>query len=144
MSKFKDALERGKEAHHRQKERADVVAPTADFGAEARVWLNDVVLTSLEAAKDEVARDVTIQIDTKPHRQVKALAPSVRFQIYTAGGLGKGARRTFTISVPISGEVSVSAPGMVAEAVGNIGERSGERFRNWLAKLIEDTAKGGI
>ncbi|UCI18339.1 hypothetical protein FJ970_25120 [Mesorhizobium sp. B2-1-8] len=142
MSKFKDALERGKAAHHRQAGRADVVAPTADFGAEARAWLNNVVLASLEAAKAEVARDVTIDIDSKPRREVKALAPSVRFQIYTTGGLGKAGRTTFTISVAISGEVSVSAPGMVAEVVGNIGERSGERFRNWLAKLIEDTAKG--
>jgi hypothetical protein len=56
--------------------------------------------------------------------------------------LEKPAKRTFTVNVQLSGEVSVSSPGMVAENVGNIGDRSGERFRNLLAKLIEDAAKG--
>ncbi|MDG4897761.1 hypothetical protein P9272_29920 [Mesorhizobium sp. WSM4976] len=140
MAKFKEALERGKKAHSQQGEDANV--PMADFGTEARTWLNDVVVASLEAAKADVAGEMAIDIDTAPRRQVKALTPSVRFQIYRKPGLKKAARRTFTVNVQLSGEVSVSSPGMVAEDVGNIGDRSDERFRSFVAKLIEEVAKG--
>ncbi|MDX8444775.1 hypothetical protein [Mesorhizobium captivum] len=144
MSKFKEALERGKEAHRQQEKRirndkAD--AQMTDFGAQARAWLNDIVVASLEAARAEVAGEVAIYIDTTPRREVKALTPSLRFQIYREG-LEKTARKTFTVRVQLSGEASVSSPGMVAEDVGNIGDRSAERFRNLLVKLIEDAAKG--
>ncbi|WP_192252903.1 hypothetical protein [Mesorhizobium silamurunense] len=144
MSRFKEALERGKEAHRQQQKRirndkAD--AQMADFGAQARAWLNDIVVASLEAARAEVAGEVAIYIDTTPRREVKALTPSLRFQIYREG-LEKTARKTFTVRVQLSGAASVSSPGMVAEDVGNIGDRSGERFRNLIVKLIEDAAKG--
>lgn len=141
MSKFKDALERGKKAPRQHEVRAEENAPWADFGAQARAWLDEVVIAVLEAAKAEVADDVTIEIDTAQDRQVKAVAPSVRFQVYPKERDEPTAPRTFTVTVPVSGEVSVSAPGMVAEDVGNIGERSDERFRNFLAKLIENAAK---
>jgi hypothetical protein len=147
MPKFKDALERGKEARHQQEEharneRAERGAPMADFGAQARAWLNDVVVASLEAAKTDVAGELTVDIDTAPRRQVKASTPSIRFRIYRKRGLEKKVRRTFTVSVQVSGGVSVSAPGIVAKDGGNIGDRSGERFRNLVAELIEDAAKG--
>jgi lipoprotein-anchoring transpeptidase ErfK/SrfK len=146
MSRFKEALERGKEARRRQVEHArnaktERDAPMADFDAQAKAWLNDVVVASLEAAKADVAGEVTIDIDTGPHRRVKASTPSIRFQIYRKRG-EKTVRRTFTVSVQVSGEVSVSAPGIVAKEVGNIGDRSDERFRNLVAELIEDAAKG--
>ncbi|WP_027168521.1 hypothetical protein [Mesorhizobium sp. WSM3224] len=141
MSKFKDALERGKKAQRQHEVRAEEDAPLADFGAQAKAWLDEVVVAVLKAAKGEVAEDVTIEIDTAPDSQVKVVAPSVRFQVYPKGRDENSAVRTFTVTVPVSGEVSVSAPGMVAEDVGNIGERSDERFRNFLAKLIEEAAK---
>jgi hypothetical protein len=64
MSKFKEALERGKEdrrqqEEHARNEKAERDAPMADFGAQARAWLNDVVVASLEAAKADVAGEVT-------------------------------------------------------------------------------------
>ncbi|MDX8442851.1 hypothetical protein [Mesorhizobium australafricanum] len=139
MAKFKEALERGKKAHRQQGE--DANAPMADFGTQARAWLNDVVVAALEAAKAEVAGEMTIDVDTASHRRVKELTPSLRFQIYGKPGLKKSARRAFTVNVQLSGEVSVSSPGMVTEDVGNIGDRSAERFRNLVAKLIEDAAK---
>jgi hypothetical protein len=147
MSKFKEALERGKEARRRQLEHArnektERDAPVADFDAQARAWLNDVVVASLEAAKADVAGEVTVDMDTAPRRRVKVSIPSIRFQIYRKRGLEKKVRRTFTVSVQVSGEVSVSARGIVAKEVGNIGDRSDERFRNFVAELIEDAAKG--
>ncbi|MER8975277.1 hypothetical protein [Mesorhizobium sp. M0800] len=147
MPRFKEALERGKEARRRQEEhtrdeKGDQGAPMADFGAQARAWLNDVVVASLEAAKADVAGEVTVDIDTAPRRHVKASTPSIRFQIYTKRGLEKKVRRTFTVSVQLSGGCQVSAPGIVAKDVGNIGDRSDERFRNLVAELIEDAAKG--
>ncbi|MEI9412652.1 hypothetical protein [Mesorhizobium salmacidum] len=142
MPKFKEALDRGKQARREQEEKAEQDAPMADFGAQARIWLNDVVVASLEAAKAEVAGEVTVDINTAQRRQVSASTPSIRFQIYRKGGLEKKVRRTFTVSVHVSGEVSVSAPGIVAKDVGNIGDRSDERFRNLVAELIEDAAKG--
>ncbi|MDX8468381.1 hypothetical protein RFM26_22015 [Mesorhizobium sp. VK23B] len=142
MSKFKEALERGKQAHRQQEKRNDKAdTQTADFGAQAKAWLDDIVVASLEAARAEVAGEVTIYIDTTPRREVKAVTPSLRFQIYREG-LEKKARKTFTVRVQLSGEASVSSPGMVAEDVGNIGERSAERFRNLVVRLIEDAAKG--
>jgi hypothetical protein len=95
----------------------------------------------LEAAKADVAGEVTVDMDTAPRRRAKASIPSIRFQIYRKRGLEKKVRRTFTVSVQVSGEVSVSARGMVAKEVGNIGDRSDERFRNFVAELIEDAAK---
>jgi hypothetical protein len=147
MSRFKEALERGIEARRRRVEHArnrktERDASMADFDAQARVWLNEVVVASLEAAKADVAGEVTVDIDTAPHRQVKASTPSIRFQIYRKRGSEKKVRRTFTVSVQVSGEVSVSARGIVAKEVGNIGDRSDERFRNLVAKLIEDAARG--
>ncbi|WP_192182939.1 hypothetical protein [Mesorhizobium amorphae] len=147
MPKFKEALERGKEARRQQEEyprdeKAEHGPPLADFGAQARTWLNDVVVASLEAAKADVAGEITVDIDSASRRQVKASAPSIRFQIYRKRGPGKQIRRTFTVSVQLSGGVSVSAPGIVAKDVGNIGDRSDERFRNLVAELIEDAAKG--
>jgi hypothetical protein len=147
MSRFKEALERGKEARRRQVEHArnaktEQDAPMADFDAQARAWLNDVVVASLEAAKADVAGEVTVDIVTAPRRRVKVSIPSIRFQIYRKRGLEKKVRRTFTVSVQVSGEVSVSARGIVAKEVGNIGDRSDERFRNFVAELIEDAAKG--
>lgn len=147
MSKFKEALERGKEAHRQQdrhagNERAEGDASLPDFGAQARAWLNEVVVRSLEAAKADVAGEVAVDIDTAPRRHVKATTPSIRFQIYRKRELEKVGRRTFTVNVEVSGAVSVSAPGIVAKDVGNIGDRSDERFRNLIAELIEDAAKG--
>ncbi|TPM19224.1 hypothetical protein [Mesorhizobium sp. B2-3-5] len=143
MSKFKEALERGKKAHHQQEDRAGGNTPKVDFGAQARAWLGKVVIESLQEAKAEVAGEVTIDIDTTPRREAKALAPSVRFRIYKNGGLlEKNARRAFRVSVPISGEVLVSAPGMVTEDIGNIADTTDQRFRHLLAKLIEQAAKG--
>jgi hypothetical protein len=147
MSKFKEALERGKEARRQHVERGrdektERDAPVADFDAQARAWLNDVVVASLEAAKADVAGEVTVDIDTPPRRRVKSSIPSVRFQIYRKRGSDKRVRRTFTASVQLGGEVSVSARGIVAKEVGNIGDRSDTRFRNLVAELIEDAAKG--
>jgi hypothetical protein len=147
MSRFKEALERGKEARRQQVEHGrnantERDATMVDFNAQARAWLNDVVVASLEAAKADVAGEVTVDIDTAPHRRVKASIPSIRFQIYRKRELEKKVRRTFTVSVQLGGEVSVSARGIVAKEVGNIGDRSDERFRNLVAKLIEDAAKG--
>jgi hypothetical protein len=115
-------------------------AVTADFGAQARAWLDDVVVASLKAAKAEVVGEMTIDIDARPSR-VPALAPAVRFQLYRKRGLGKKVKRTFTVRVQTDGGVSVSAPGMVAKDVGNIGQRSNERFRTVVAGLIEEAAK---
>ncbi|TPJ88142.1 hypothetical protein FJ434_11715 [Mesorhizobium sp. B2-5-13] len=140
MTKFREALERGKTAYHQQEQDANV--PVTDFATKASAWLNDVVVASLEAAKAEVAGEMTIDIDTAPRRRGRVLTPAVRFQIFRKPGLKKTARRAFTVNVQLSGEVSVSSPGMVAEAVGNLGDRSGERFRNLVVKLIEDVARG--
>ncbi|CAN7324537.1 hypothetical protein [Mesorhizobium sp. LjNodule214] len=112
-----------------------------DFGAQARAWLNDVVVASLEAAKADVAGEISVDIDTAP-RLDQASTPSIRFKIYRKQGPQKKIRRTFTVSVQVSGGVSVSARGIVAKDVGNIGDRSDERFRNLVAELIEDAAKG--
>src|SRR2546423_5747858 len=103
MSKFKEALERGKEAHRQQdrhdgNERAEGDASLPDFVAQARAWLNEVVVRSLEAAKADVAGEVAVDIDTAPGRHVKT-TPSIRFQIYRKRELGKVARRTFTVNV---------------------------------------------
>ncbi|TGQ66211.1 MAG: hypothetical protein E5V49_11550 [Mesorhizobium sp.] len=146
MPKFKEALERGKQARRRQEEHAynetaEQVAPVTDFGAQARAWLNDVAIASLEAAKADVAGEIAVDIDTAPRRQVKASTPSIRFQIYRKREPEKKIRKTFTVGVQLSGGVSVSAPGIVAKDVGNIGDRSDERFRNLVAELIEDAAK---
>ena len=115
MSKFKEALERGKEARreqeHARNEKAERDAPMADFGAQARAWLNDVVVASLEAAKAEVAGEVTVDIDTAPRRQVKASTPSIRFQIYRKPGLEKKVRRIFTVSVQVGGGYWCLHPG---------------------------------
>ncbi|CDX20469.1 conserved hypothetical protein [Mesorhizobium sp. ORS 3324] len=140
MAKFKEALERGRKADRQQEE--DSNASMADFGIRARAWLNDVVVGTLEAAKAEVAGEMTIDIDTAPRREANTLTPSVRFQIHRKPGLKETARRAFTVSVQLSGEASVSSPGMVAEDIGNIADRSDQRFRNLVAKLIEDVAKG--
>jgi hypothetical protein len=146
MSRFKEALERGKQARrqveHARNANTERDATMADFDAQARAWLNDVVLASLEAAKADVAGEVTVDIDAAPHRRVKASMPSIRFQIYRKRESEKTVRRTFTVSVQLGGEVSVSARGIVAKEVGNIGDRSDERFCNFIAELIEDAAKG--
>lgn len=139
MANFKEAVERGKKAPRQQE---DANAPIADFGKQAKAWLDDIVVTSLEAAKAEVAGEMNIDIDAGPQDQDQVLAPSVRFRLFPKPELEKPAKRTFMVNVQLSGEVSVSSPGMVAENVGNIGDRSGERFRSLLAKLIEDAAKG--
>lgn len=80
MNRFKEALERGKTAPREQEE--DGNASMADFGTQARAWLNDVVVASLEAAKAEVAGEMTIDIDTAPRRRGRVLMPSVRFRLY--------------------------------------------------------------
>jgi hypothetical protein len=144
MSKFKDALDRGKEARREQEgkvrdEKAE--GDVADFGAQARAWLNDVVVASLQTAKADVAGEVTVDVDTAQPRQAKASTPSIRFQIYRKRE-EEVVRRTFTVNVQLSGEVSVSSPGIVAREVGNIGEKADERFSTLLAELIEDAAKG--
>jgi hypothetical protein len=116
MSRFKEALERGIEARRRRVEHArnrktERDASMADFDAQARVWLNEVVVASLDAAKADVAGEVTVDIDTAPHRRVKASTPSIRFQIYRKRGSEKKVRRTFTVSVQVSGEVSALRAG---------------------------------
>jgi hypothetical protein len=58
-----------------QKGTTEQDAPWTDFDAQARAWLNDVVVASLEAAKAEVASEVTVDIDTAPRRRVKASTP---------------------------------------------------------------------
>jgi hypothetical protein len=145
MSKFKEALDRGTEARRERAnqglvEGAESNAVMADFGAQARAWLNDVVVASLKVAKAEVVGEMTIGIDARPSR-AWTLAPSVRFQLYRKRGLGKKVKRTFTVRVQTDGGVAVSAPGMVAKDVGNIGRRSDERFRTVVAELIEEAAK---
>ncbi|RUU43998.1 hypothetical protein EOC93_12685 [Mesorhizobium sp. M6A.T.Ce.TU.002.03.1.1] len=145
MSKFKEALDRGKEARREQEgkvgnEKAE--EGVVDFGAQARAWLNDVVVASLQAAQADVTGEVTVDIDTAPSHQAKASTPSIRFQVYRKRGMEEEViRRTFTVDVHLSGEVSVSSPGIVAREVGNIGDRSDERFSSLLAELIEDAAK---
>lgn len=145
MSKFKDALERGKEARREQKQQVGDEEPgreaaAADFSVRARDWLNEVVVASLEVAKAEVVGEVTVDIDTTP-LHVKGATPSVRFQIYKAGGLREVAPRTYKVSVQIDGGVSVSAPGIVAKDAGDIGTKSAERFTTLVAELIEEAAK---
>jgi hypothetical protein len=144
MSKFRDALDRGKEARREQKGKVGKEkAEGVDFGAQARAWLNDVVVASLETARADVAGEVAVEMDTAPRRQAKASTPSIRFRIYRKRGTQKEvAGRTFTVDVQLSGQVSVSSPGMVAREVGNIGDRADERFSTLLAELIEDAAKG--
>ncbi|MBZ9735005.1 hypothetical protein LB534_26130 [Mesorhizobium sp. CA18] len=142
MSKFKEALERGKKAHHRQDESADGNARKVDFGAQARDWLMEVVVASLEAAKADVAGEVTIDIDPIPRPEDSAIAPSVEFRISGNGTVEKNHARAFKVSVSISGEASVCAPGTVAEDIGSIGDKSDQRFRHLLARLIEDAARG--
>ncbi|MGX9118166.1 hypothetical protein ACWTU6_16040 [Mesorhizobium sp. BHbsci] len=145
MSKFKEALERGKEAREQERKvrNKKAEAGVVDFGAQARAWLNHVVVASLEAAKAEVAGEVTVEMDTAPRRQAKASTPSIRFKVYSKQGVEKEeVGRTFTVNVQLSGQVSVSSPGMVAREVGNIGDRTDERFSTLLAELIEDAAKG--
>ncbi|TPI57392.1 MULTISPECIES: hypothetical protein [unclassified Mesorhizobium] len=141
MSKFKEALERGKKARRRQDESADGHTPKVDFGAQARAWLTEVVVASLEAAKADVAGEVTIDIEPIPRPEDSAIAPSVEFRIYGSGAVEKNHARAFKVSVSISGEASVSAPGMVAEDIGSIGDKSDQRFRQLLARLIEDAAR---
>ncbi|RUU96439.1 hypothetical protein EOB36_29900 [Mesorhizobium sp. M6A.T.Cr.TU.017.01.1.1] len=144
MSKFKEALERGKEARREQEGKVgNEKAEGVDFGAQARAWLNDVVVASLQAAQADVTGEVTVDIDTAPGRQAKASTPSIRFQVYRKRGIEgeEVVRRTFTVDVHLSGEVSVSSPGIVAREVGNIGDRTDERFSSLLAELIEDAAK---
>ena len=88
-----------------------------------------------------MAGEVIVDMDTA-HLQTTAPTPSVQFQIYRKPGPDKNATKTFTVSVQMDGGVSVSALGIVAKDVGNIGDRSDERFRNLVAELIEDAAKG--
>ncbi|TIX03639.1 MAG: hypothetical protein E5V57_18085 [Mesorhizobium sp.] len=144
MSKFKEALDRGKEARREQEGKVgNEKTEGVDFGAQARAWLNNVVVASLEAAKADVAGEVTVEMDTAPRRQAKASTPSLRFKVYRKRGSEKEeVGRTFTVNVQLSGQVSVSSPGMVAREVGNIGDRTDERFSTLLAELIEDAAKG--
>jgi hypothetical protein len=147
MSKFKDALERGKEARREQEQQLgddehDRDAAAADFSVQAREWLKNVVVASLEVAKAEVAGEVTIHVDTKP-LEVKRATPSVRFQIYKAHGSRETQEvpRTYTVSVQVDGGVSVSAPGIVAKDAGDLGNKSGDRFTTLVAELIEEAAK---
>ncbi|MER8829903.1 hypothetical protein NKH73_27555 [Mesorhizobium sp. M0938] len=144
MSKYKEALDRGKEARREQEGKVgNEKAEGVDFGAQARAWLNDIVVASLQAAQADVTGEVSVEMDTAPGRQTKASTPSIRFQVYRKPGMEKEAvRRTFTVDVHLSGEVSVSSPGIVAREVGNIGDRTDERFSTLLAELIEDAAKG--
>ncbi|RUW23369.1 hypothetical protein EN858_11105 [Mesorhizobium sp. M4B.F.Ca.ET.215.01.1.1] len=148
MSKFKEALERGKEARNQKGRGAENAraaernVPVADFEAQARAWLDDVVVASLQAANAEVAGEVAFDIDTASDRLVKASTPSMRFEIYRKRQSENAVRRMFTVSVEVSGAVSVSAPGMVAKDVGNIGDKSDAKFRNLVAELIEEAAKG--
>jgi hypothetical protein len=147
MSKFKDALVRGKEARRQQKQEAseevaDGDATPADFNVLARTWLKNVVVASLETAKADVAGELIIDIDTAPLR-VAGAAPSVQFRIYRAGSSSGRAPRTFTVAVQVDGGVSVSAPGMVAKDAGDIADLSNGHFTNVVAELIEDAAKNG-
>jgi hypothetical protein len=85
MSKFKEALERGKRARRAQgkdarKEKVKSEAAVADFSRKARAWLNDVVVASLEAAKADVSGELTVDMDTA-QLQTTAPTPSVQFQI---------------------------------------------------------------
>ncbi|ESX71526.1 hypothetical protein X759_20945 [Mesorhizobium sp. LSHC420B00] len=41
-------------------------APMADFSEQAKAWLDHVVIAGLEAARADVAGEVTIDIDTAP------------------------------------------------------------------------------
>ena len=143
MPKFKEALERGKKAR-RQEDDSNVEAERPampDFIEQAKSWLNDVAIASLEAAKADVAAEVTVDIDTAPRRHVKTSTPSIRFQIYREGDSEKAARN-FTVKVEVSGAVLVYSPGIVAKDVGTIGDRSDLRFRTLIAELIEEAAKG--
>jgi hypothetical protein len=143
MSKFKNALERGKAARSEQqqlarKEEAQRNAADADFNVQAKAWLYDIALTSLEAAKSEVADEVGIDIDTAS-LQAKDAIPSLQFRIYrTPLPDSDVVPRTFTVAIDISGAASVSAPGIVAKDAGTIADKSAVRFTTMLARLIED------
>ena len=141
MSKFKNALERGKAARRdrgqpARKEEAERKDAEADFNIRARTWLNDIALASLEAAKSEVVGEVAIEIDTASLQGGGAI-PSLRFQIYRTRD-NDTAPRTFTVAIDVSGAVSVSAPGIVAKDAGAIADKSATRFTTMLARLIED------
>jgi len=148
MSKFKDALERGKKARRVQEQQprkkgAERDEAATDFKVRARTWLKNIIVRTLEAAKAEVAGEVTINIDTAL-LDTDRTTPTVRFQIYRMPKSGEKqlAPRTFTVTVDVEGGVLVSAPGMVARDAGVIVDKSAERFTTLVAELIEDAAKG--
>jgi len=147
MSKFKDALERGKKARREQgqltrKEKAGRDEAVADFKIRAEAWLENIAIASLQAAKTDVADEVTIDIDTTAF-EADGMTPFVRFQIYRRPKAGEKqiVSKTFTVAVQVDGGVSVSAPGIVAKDAGVIADESAERFTTLLAELIEDAAK---
>ena len=147
MSKFKNALERGKGARGKQgqqtrKEKAGRDAAAEDFKVRAKAWLKNIAIASLQAAKTDVAGEMTIDIDTAA-LDADTTTPSVRFQIYRTPKAGEKqvAPKTFTVAVQVDGGVSVSAPGIVAKDAGVIADESAERFTTLLAELIEDAAK---
>jgi hypothetical protein len=147
MSKFKEAIERGKAARSIQEQRsgktgAERDGAATDYRARARAWLKAVVVKSLEAAKAEVAGEVIINIDTTPLDAERA-TPSVRFQVFRTPGAGEKppAPKTFTVEVEVDGGAYVSSPGMVSKDAGGIVDKSAARFTTVLAELIEEAVK---
>jgi len=147
MSKFKDALERAKKARRdrgRQTgtEKRERDQRAEDFKVRAKAWLENIAIASLEAAKNDVADELTINIDAAA-LDADSITPSIRFQIYRTPKAGNKqlTPRTFTVAVQVDGAVSVSAPGIVAKDAGVIADESPERFTTLLAELIEDAAR---
>jgi len=149
MSKFKNALERGKAVRRKReqlagKEKAKRNSPAADFNVQAKAWLNDIALASLNAAKAEVASEVGIDIEVAS-LQAEGTIPSLKFQIYRTPPRDKDVTpRTFTVAIDVSGAVSVSAPGIVAKDAGAIADKAAGRFTTLLAGLIEDVVAEGV
>ncbi|MDW6023529.1 hypothetical protein SAZ10_17400 [Mesorhizobium sp. BAC0120] len=149
MSKFKDAVERAKREAGRgrdqqtRRDKAGRDASAKEFNVRAKAWLENIAIASLQAAKADVADEVTIDIDTAAVR-AESMTPSIQFRLYrTPKGDEKHlASKTYTVAVQVDGGVSVCAPGIVSKDAGVIADESAERFTTLLAELIADAAKG--
>src|SRR5262245_3848056 len=128
MSKFRDALERAKETRRElgqetRDKRPGRDAAGEDFKVRARAWLEHIAIASLQAAKTDVAGEITIDIDTAA-LDAESITPYLRFQIYITpkSGEKQPAPKTFTVAVQVDGGVSLSAAGIVAKDAGVISD----------------------
>jgi len=158
MSDFKKAVDRGRQAaeeasQQAAKERADRKDAEARYRGQARNWLIEVVLSNLEQAKTDVAGDVTIDIDTSEldapgEDNPNPYTPSVGFRIYRTPRSRELMDMLFkptTFNVSINRDDGTvwanGGPQLASKSVGNIADKSGERFREWVIALIEDAVK---